>query len=198
MLQSVAKSEYHHGDLRHALLETCKAMVVETGPDQISMRAVAARIGISPSAAYHHFPDKAALLSELAHLIMVEMGQTLENAFNGVAGKSEKAARARFKEIGLAYVNYAINNHSLFQLAFGPWCNHVENDREEALSWQVLIGSLSELAAFGLIKPSDIPAKAMLAWTSVHGAAYLLADNAMPKDSAMLIVSELEKAIISN
>ena len=57
---------YHHGDLRSALVAAAVARVEEVGAEHLSLRAVAAEVGVSPSAAYHHFADKDALLGEVA------------------------------------------------------------------------------------------------------------------------------------
>ena len=61
-----AKSSYHHGDLRNALLEAARALAHEVGPDSITLREVARRAGVSHTAAYHHFADKNDLLRALA------------------------------------------------------------------------------------------------------------------------------------
>ncbi|MCW8832865.1 MAG: TetR/AcrR family transcriptional regulator, partial [Colwellia sp.] len=59
-------SSYHHGDLHSSLLETATAMITEQGIDALSLRKLAERIGVSRTAAYHHFKDKNDLLSAIA------------------------------------------------------------------------------------------------------------------------------------
>ena len=64
------KSErpYHHGDLKRVVIETAQAMLREDKGWQFTLREVARRAGVSHAAPYKHFPDKSALLAELAML----------------------------------------------------------------------------------------------------------------------------------
>jgi len=51
MAQKAAlKSSYHHGDLESALIEAAISLVRKYGPDHLSLRAVSAEVGVSPSA----------------------------------------------------------------------------------------------------------------------------------------------------
>lgn len=61
-------ASYHHGDLRRALIDTALAMVTEEGAWNFTLREVARRAGVSHTAPYNHFEDKAALLAEVAAL----------------------------------------------------------------------------------------------------------------------------------
>ena len=56
---------YHHGDLRSALIEEGMAELASKAPEDVSLREIARRAGVSATAVYRHFPDKAALLSAL-------------------------------------------------------------------------------------------------------------------------------------
>ena len=64
MRVTTAERSYHHGNLRAALL-TAAAQALEAG-EELSMRAVARRAGVSPAAPYRHFADREALDSALA------------------------------------------------------------------------------------------------------------------------------------
>ncbi|MFT3975751.1 MAG: helix-turn-helix domain-containing protein, partial [Sphingomonas bacterium] len=52
---------YHHGDLRAALVAEGLLLIEEQGADDLSLRELARRVGVSATAVYRHFPDKAAL-----------------------------------------------------------------------------------------------------------------------------------------
>ena len=60
------KDEYHHGDLRRALLDGALALIDEDGLGAVSTRALARRLGVSHAAPAHHFKDREALLAEVA------------------------------------------------------------------------------------------------------------------------------------
>ena len=56
----------HHGDLRHSLLTAALQLVAESDVEQVTLRAVARRAGVSAAAPYHHFREKDALLAAVA------------------------------------------------------------------------------------------------------------------------------------
>src|SRR2546430_7302801 len=58
--------QYHHGDLRPALLRAAVETIAETGPAAMSLREVARRAGVTHAAAAYHFGDKAGLLTAVA------------------------------------------------------------------------------------------------------------------------------------
>src|SRR5215211_6045080 len=57
---------YHHGDLRRALLDAALALLRASGLDALTLRAVARAAGVSQTAPYRHFADRAALLAGVA------------------------------------------------------------------------------------------------------------------------------------
>ena len=61
-----AKAPYHHGDLRNALVTQATALARAGGPDAVVLREAARRVGVSPSAAYRHFPNREGLLAAVA------------------------------------------------------------------------------------------------------------------------------------
>ena len=45
---------YHHGNLRQALIEATLTLAEETGIEQVSLREVAKRVGVSSGAPFRH------------------------------------------------------------------------------------------------------------------------------------------------
>ena len=58
----MATTPYHHGNLRDALVEAAVDVVREGGPEALSLRELARRVGVSHAAAYRHFADREALV----------------------------------------------------------------------------------------------------------------------------------------
>src|SRR5215207_1218070 len=52
------------------LLDAALALLAERGADGVSVRGIAARVGVAPNAVYTYFPDKAAVLQALAEQLL--------------------------------------------------------------------------------------------------------------------------------
>ena len=77
---AVRKGAYHHGDLRAALLRATTALVKKSGPEAVTMRAVATRAGVSEAAPYHHFADKEALFAAVVEAEHAAVAASIETA----------------------------------------------------------------------------------------------------------------------
>src|SRR5215831_17500008 len=60
------RRNYHHGDLRRALVEAATALLDEHGPLGVTLRGAARAAGVSQAAPYRHFAGKDALLAAVA------------------------------------------------------------------------------------------------------------------------------------
>ena len=58
--------QYHHGDLRRALIEQALRTIDAAGAEGLTLRGVGAALGVSRTALYRHFADKEALLAAVA------------------------------------------------------------------------------------------------------------------------------------
>lgn len=53
-----------------AILDAALALLAELGAERVTIRGIAARVGIAPNAVYTYFPDKAAVLHGLAEQLL--------------------------------------------------------------------------------------------------------------------------------
>ena len=84
-------ARYHHGDLRAALIEEGLEQLSQRPADEVSLREIARNVGVSATAVYRHFPDKAALLAALCIIGDEKLSAAFRTAM-------EKAADARSAE----------------------------------------------------------------------------------------------------
>src|SRR6266705_366700 len=98
-------STYHHGDLPATLLRAAGKTLERRGIGALSLRETARRAGVSHNAPYRHFPDRGALLAALA----AEGFATLGERLRGQPGR----------EMGEAYVRFALEQPQRFRLMFG-------------------------------------------------------------------------------
>src|SRR5258708_31186887 len=71
-------ASYHHGNLRAALIDTSLKLIEEKGVRALTLREIGTRAGVSRTAAYRHFTNKAALLAAISEAGFKEFGDALE------------------------------------------------------------------------------------------------------------------------
>ncbi len=177
------KRSYHHGDLRSALIETGMRLIEFSDADQLSLREVAREVGVSAAAVYRHFPDKAALLSALAHEGLDRLGaaqmQAAADAGYGAQG---------FNASGRTYVRFALKHPALFRMimAHTPQVDHFAADAESVSSpMRWLRSSVAALAPEGT-PPELLRSAALRAWSQVHGLAMLMLDGQIAHDDGLI------------
>src|ERR687890_784325 len=77
---------YHHGNLRRALLDEALATIRSEGVQGLTLREIGARVGVSRTALYRHFADKAALLEAVATEGFRMLREQLTSAWEAGAG----------------------------------------------------------------------------------------------------------------
>jgi AcrR family transcriptional regulator len=172
----MAKPPYHHGDLRTALLAAGETLLAERGPEGFTLRELARRVGVSNAAPAHHFPDVAALLTELAAIGFERLTQAMEAA----AGPLRDPV-ARLVAIGHAYVETAIARPAIFRLMFHSKRVHVASPRltiASAAAYAVLRDALAALPAHSPRPYADTA----FAWSIVHGFAVLCIEGGLQHD----------------
>ena len=169
---------YHHGDLRSALIEQGIALLEEAGAEALSLREVARRVGVSATAVYRHFPDKAALVRALAAESLDRLGEAQRAAAQLAGG-----GRAGFTALGRAYVRFALANPGLFRLAYAH-----EATRHEGLPEGNLAADLLRDKARELCGGDEAEAQRLVlqAWAVAHGLAMLMLDGRIPAEDVLI------------
>jgi AcrR family transcriptional regulator len=160
---------YHHGNLHEALVDTAVELARATGADGVVLREVARRTGVSHNAAYRHFADRDELLTEVAGVGMRLLGEAMAARLKPVrvADPAERARR-RLREVGAAYVEFALAEPGLFEVAFS--CT-LPDDPSGPYS---LLGQvLDELVEAGALPVERRPGAEVVCWSGVHGFAML-------------------------
>lgn len=66
-------SEARGGLSRERIVRAAVAMIERDGVDSVSMRRLAAELGVATMSLYNHVPNKAALLDDIAEFILTDM-----------------------------------------------------------------------------------------------------------------------------
>lgn len=202
-MTDTATTPYHHGDLEQALTVEALEQVRSRGTGAVSLRQVAQAVGVSPSAAYAHFPDKTALMSAVGRCGLDELSSRTVAATEAIAGDDDLSAVARFRAAGEAYVLFAIEEPHLFRHVFGPDCpfaqeKHGDQVAPDAVAYQVLCRALDDLEARGLLRSGAREGLDLVAWTMVHGFASLALDGFLPPEVGDLVIDALARLAFSD
>jgi AcrR family transcriptional regulator len=168
--------QYHHGDLRQALLDMVLTMVAERGDAaELTLREVARRVGVSHNAPYRHFEDKDALLAAVATEGFHLLSRDLRAARADITEPEE-----RFVRTGLAYLAFARQHRGYLAVMHGP---DVAKHRTPLLqnaandTFQLL-----KEAALDAGKVDVVEARRLgtVAWSFLYGTAMLTNNRQIP------------------
>jgi AcrR family transcriptional regulator len=174
-----ARNQRGEGErLREALLDAARDLLAEShDADGLSVRAVTARAGVSPTALYLHFADKDELTSEVKQRCFDELGTALLEAQAAHEGDSAAQLRA----MGLAYLNFARMRPGVYAILFQT---RIPKKHPKRLTpadvgrgdevFRILVGAV-ERALDGDRDAFEI---ACVVWLALHGRAAI--DAPMP------------------
>lgn len=160
--------------LRDELVHAAATLLDRTGdPDGVTIRGVAAEVGVAPTAIYLHFADRDELMVTVVEERFAEFHRTIEAADEG--GDPMDALVAR----GEAYVQFALAHPGHYRALFGL---QVSSDRSDlvarrqaagAPAFQALIDSVQRALDAGRLQGPDPYPIAIAIWSTVHGYADL-------------------------
>jgi len=167
------KADYHHGDLKRALMKAASELLEEVGYEGFTLRKCATRAGVSPSAPAHHFKDAKGLLSNLAAEGFGALSPVLRAAFK----KSQKSGVSSCRAVAIEYVRFAKANPALYKVMFASKldADYPELKAASEACFEELQESVSEL--FPQKCEEEVRAISLRMWTSVHGLSMLLIEN---------------------
>ena len=170
-----ARSKKGEGDrLRAEILEAAEDLLLETGSeDEVSIRAVADRVGVTPPSIYRHFADKGTLLFEVCDRQFGRFHEYLDAKRSGHADPVEAV-----KAIGRAYVEFGLTYPEHYRIMFmGRSDLTPEQYQDQVLAEQAafmaLVGAVQECVDAGRLE-RDAFETATIMWTTVHGVTSLL------------------------
>ncbi|MEO1070365.1 MAG: TetR/AcrR family transcriptional regulator [Cyanobacteria bacterium J06638_6] len=181
--------------MRRALLDA--ALQALADGNDISLRGVARRAGVSHAAPYRHFADKEALLAAVAEEGFAAFGQCLQ-----AAKESKEDPLQALQAAGVAYVQYAIQHPTRYRVMFGQ--NLYSCDQYPSLvaasgaTFEILVSIIQAGQAQGQIKADDTRQLALAAWAQVHGLAMLLLDGQLPISDPKAIEAMTQQMIQSS
>jgi AcrR family transcriptional regulator len=181
----IPAGSYHKGGLPDRLLDEAAKAIADTGLDGVSMRKLGARLGVSRTAAYHHFQNKGELLSAVGRRGFARLADRVRTATAGSASTPEAITT-----MILEYVRFAREETAFFRLMFANVLRRplqLEGAGELSafpFSSQEAFDTLNQCVVLikrgqdeGLLRQGDALLLANTVWAFGHGAANLVIDE---------------------
>ena len=172
MSDVIAKTAYHHGDLRHQLIAATRRLVEEKGPEGFSVSEACRAAGVSTAAPYKHFRDRTEMLQATALEGYREMTAALQQGAEGHPAGSVEAIAA----IGAAYVRFAEAHPELFKMMFAFKATTPEMEEAGMACYGVVLGQIALWAGRETVD-GDVMEIGFPLWTYVHGLSFLRIDG---------------------
>jgi AcrR family transcriptional regulator len=167
-------------DFRDRLIEVAERLFAEHGPGAVSMRQLAAELGVSPMTPYRYFRDKDDILAAARASGFDRFAAALEAAYDTSEDPIQRA-----QNVGEAYLRFAFNNPAAYRLMFDlaqpTETNYPELIRAATRARATMSHYSQGLLDAGIIR-GDPDVIAHVYWAGIHGLVVLkLGDLISPK-----------------
>ena len=181
---------YHHGDLRDALVHAALVEAEQAGPETISLKALAKKLGVSQPAPYRHFADREALLEAVTAEAFRQFSATLREA---IAKPSRRSKLSRFAQ---ATLSFGLRRNGIYRLMFAsrimacsPKGGELHNAAMETFA--LLVEAL-EAPPVGVVRERH----ALKVWAALHGVVMLAEQGLLSGQIARMSREELVEDIV--
>ncbi|GJG85843.1 TetR family transcriptional regulator [Gemmatimonadetes bacterium T265] len=169
------------GDLRTAILDAARQLLVREGYRDLSMRDVSRAVGCSVSSIYLYFANKDALV----HALMDEGFARWHRRMTELAAEGAGApAPARLEAVCRAYVAFGLANPEFYEIMYMFHSDRMARYPKElfrrARRNLDLMGALVAecRAAVGVGTGDDVPVATTALWAALHGTvSTIIADR---------------------
>ncbi|WP_216895505.1 TetR/AcrR family transcriptional regulator [Nocardia alni] len=177
---------YHHGDLRAACVRAARELLEENGSAALSLRAVARRAGVSPTAPYRHYADRDALVSAVAAEGYRELTGYLAEAHPTPTNSNDVS------DVAIAYVRFALDHPALFRAMFSEPCDPTSPERQAATTAirEYVANLVHQVAPDSAVDPLSTAV-----WALVHGLAFLHLDGKLDASDPDAVATRIRAAV---
>jgi AcrR family transcriptional regulator len=197
------RKSFRHGDLRNALIAAGLEMARAGGPNAVILREATRQAGVSPNAAYRHFAGQAELLDAVRSACLSQLAAAIENEMKKCrSGRDPQAfARKSLRAVGMGYLGFAMREPGMFRTAFSvpPAIDSPDPAHTASMGlnpFQLLSLALDRMQESGLLSKKDRKDAEYLAWSSVHGLAFLVLEGPLQKMSRDAVLGLGERLVV--
>ncbi|HEY5107494.1 MAG TPA: TetR/AcrR family transcriptional regulator [Caulobacteraceae bacterium] len=186
-------SEDDIASFRDRLCDAAERLFAEHGTEAVTIRQLAAAIGVSPMTPYRYFTDKDAILAAVRARGFDRHAEALESAYRNTPATRRPAA------IGAAYVRFALENPEAYKLMFDirqpSEADYPDLVRASERSRRTMTLHLRDLIAAGALK-GDPDLIGHMFWAALHGPLMLQFSGMLPPTyDALTLIDALTEAL---
>ena len=187
-------SETDVADFRERLCSAAERLFAERGPDAVTMRQLAAELGVSPMTPYRYFEDKDDILAAVRANGFNRFAAALERARDSTTG-----ARARSLAVADAYLTFALDNPNAYKLMFDFNQPHADKYPDLVAAGRraqgTMTGYIEDAFAEGLMA-GDPEQIGLMFWAAIHGAVILELAGMLPPGGARKLFPSLDSTLM--
>ena len=121
--KSFSRAAERRTERRQQIVDTASQLFSEHGYENVTLRAIAEKLGYSHAALYRYFPDKASLLAEICRDTFDQLGVELDAQQNQAQGPE-----AQLLAVSLGFVRFGLAHPHHFQVVFSGSGNNNNHD----------------------------------------------------------------------
>ena len=173
-------------DFRERLCDAAEHLFAVHGAEAVTLRQLAAAVGVSPMTPYRYFRDKDAILAAVRARGFNRHADALEQAYR------DASPDRRAEAMGSAYVRFALANPEAYKLMFDVHQPSAGDYPELVRAGERSLATMTrhlrdELAAGGMTQDPDLIGH--IFWAALHGPLMLQLSGMLPAryDATILI-----------
>lgn len=152
---------------RARAVDAATGLFAELGYQGVTLRALAAELGVSPMTPYRYFENK----EELFAMVRTEAFRRFADAQRDASKTVEDPAES-LRALGRAYVEYALDEpdayHIMFELRQAPAGTYPQLEQEQARAFSCLHAAVERAIDAGIMEGNAVR-QAHFLWAQVHG-----------------------------
>jgi len=160
--------------LRDACVDVAREVIAREGIENLSLRDVARRLGVSHQAPYRHYPSRDHLLAEVMRRCYEQFSHHLD------ARQRDPDPHLELHALGEQYLSFALSKPLEYRLMFNtPWPQAAEHPaliRDANHAFDILRHVLAKVHQVSLPNAA-VDLDALFVWSTMHGLAGILGAN---------------------
>jgi len=178
----MTRKNYHHGDLKNALIQAGIEILTSEGIGGLSLRKAARKAGVSHSAPYAHFADKQTLIAAIAS----DGHKKIYERFEAIQARHSNDPLRQFTAGAWAYVEFGLQSPDHYKITFSGTIQdehrHSEFIEYSQRNMQILRDIVEQCRSAGLLSDNNSSSElqAVSIWSLLHGLVLLMIQGQLP------------------